>query len=173
MSEPVRWRAYQFLHGLGPRKAARLAAMTGVGQASMLKHLDLLHSIGFVAADDDALPARQRTWRAVPGGLRLSGLEESADVAAMKRWLQVFVMSQGLLLRDWVDAEESWPLAWREAALNYDYWLHLTLPELQQMTDEIHEVTERWNRLSHARSHPAEAEAIYVVTNAFPHRDPR
>lgn len=179
MSEPVRWRAYALLHGLGPQRAARLARRLSVSEASVLKHLRLLQNINFVTSNQPELSERQRLWQVVPGGLRLTGSEESADAEAMRRWMQVFVQAQHLILGEWVETEHLWPLVWRQAALNYDHWLHLTASELQEFTDELHATCQRWSDYSETRAREGgspteEISPVYVVNNAVPvAEDPR
>ena len=175
MCEPVRWRSYGLLHGLGPLRAAQLAQKVSVSEASMIKHLELMEQVGFVRSErDDSKASRYWQWCAVTGGLRLTDLVDSADDAsqeAMRRWMQVFVQSQNLVLRQWAKDEHEWALPWRMASLNYDYWMHLTVEELGQLEAELQAVTNRWDELSRRRGRVEGDSAIYVSTNAFPVRE--
>lgn len=177
MSEPVRWRAYVWLRNFGPRKAAGLARRLGLGETSMLRHLVAMQSVGFVAADDEAVPERQRTWNHVPGGLRLTELVgvETVDAMAMRRWMQAFLLSQHQFLRDWVQEEATWPVEWSQASMNHDYWFRLEPQELEELTQELRGVLEsdKWARRSVERR-PRRDDSqvlVYVPANAIPVRD--
>lgn len=172
MSDLVRWRTYHLLHGLGPHRASKIAKLVSISQASMIKHLQVLEGIGFVTSEGDADRPALQLWRAVPGSLRLSGMEDSEESATnMHNWMRAFALAEHLLLREWVDEEQTWPLVWRRAALNYDYWLHLTSDELQELNNELHAVTEKWDKMSRARTGGDSAYTpVYVATNAIPKR---
>lgn len=171
LADPVRWRTYRLLLGLGPKTAARLAPLVSIGEASMLRHLAVLESIGFVQADSGESAPRRQLWRAVPGGLRLTGHVAATDEQLMRRWLHAYAHAQNLVLREWCDTESRWGEEWREAAMNYDYWMRLTVDELHQMVAELHEVSERWNKKSQERDAPADSEVVYVGLDAVPYRE--
>lgn len=172
MCDPIRWRSYGLLRGLGPMRAKELSAKVAVSEASMLKHLALMEEVGFARPDKETGSApRYQMWSAIEGGLRLTGLEASTNPDHMQQWMQAYLLSQNLLMRTWAKEEATWPIEWREASLNYEYWMKLTLDELQELTDEIQEVTERWKERSRSREKPEGAEAIFISTNAFPVRE--
>ena len=169
MCEPVRWRSYGLLHGIGPLRAAQLAKRVSVSEASMLKHLEMLEQIGFVEADPESSSVpRHRYWRAIPGGLRLTDAIESTQPELMRQWMQVFVQSLNLVMRQWAQEEETWPLDWRHASQNYDFWMHLTSDELNTFTGELLDVARKWDVLSRHRSRVEGAKPVYAALNAFP-----
>lgn len=180
MGDAVRWRTYVYLRAFGPRKAATLSKRIGVGETSMLRHLLAMRDVGFVTADDESKPERQRLWRYVPGGIRLTDVvgKVDTDPAAMRRWMQAYLMSQHLLLKEWVNEETLWPTEWSRAAYNYDYWYELTAEELNQLTEDLRQVLEeKWGhrRVEHRIGPNIDPTLtlVYVPANAIPVRDSR
>ena len=174
MCDPVRWRTYQLLLGLGPLRARQLADLLEISEAAMIRGLEQMQSVGFVHLTDDesGKPVRFRPWRAIRGGLRLSGLEGGSDQAAMARWMRVFVETQVTFLRDWAEQEGRWPVPWREAVLNYDYWATLTVDEISALAHDVHAVIESYVARARDREPPDGAQAIYIAANAFPIQNP-
>ena len=169
MCEPVRWRSYGLLHGLGPLRAAQLAKRVSISEASMLKHLELMADIGFAVADEQSSSSpRHRQWSAIPGGLRLDEVIETTQPELMRQWMQVFVQSQHLVMRQWAQEEETWPPTWRHASQNWDFWMHLTADELNEMTGELLAVGKKWDDLSRKRGRAEGGQPVYATLNAFP-----
>ena len=170
MCNPIRWRAYGQLRGVGPMRALDLARRVEVSEASMIKHLEEMACVGFVrlCEEDEGKQPRWRRWAAIPGGLRLTGMETSADPDVMRRWMQVYAQSQGTELRYWAANEGRWPRTWREAAINYDWWIRLTVEELDQVSRELFSVMERWVDLARDREQPENAATVYASVNVFP-----
>ncbi len=175
MCDPVRWRAYQLLRVHGPLRARQLAQSVGTSEATMMRNLQEMDRVGFITSVDDGSgkQLRFRPWRAIQGGMRLTGLETDFDQDTMARWMRVYVETQMVLLREWADQENGWSDEWREAVLNYDYWLRLTRDEVSALTDELVTVCQKYASMAHSREDIPDAEAIVVTTNVFPIKKPR
>lgn len=169
LCDQVRWRVYGQLRGGGPMRARALADRLGVSEASMVRHLEVLERIGYVVALDPEKAPRWRSWEAVPGGLTVLEVA-GTDPGAMRRWMLTFAAAQAAEVRGWVENDASWPDPVRDAALNYDYWMHLTPAELAQMSRELFDVTQRWAQKCRARAaeRPEGVITVYVSVNAFP-----
>lgn len=169
LSDPFRYRAYECLRTLGDMKGRELASLVHVSEASILKHLRALQDIKFVSSDE-SIPARRRTWHAVPGGVRVDQ-DDSELSDAVAGWLGVAIATQASILRDWIELAETWPEEWRLATEHYDYVLHLTPQELKELSADLHGVMRQWRQLSRAREDRGETdgtEPVYVVTHAAP-----
>lgn len=174
LCDPVRWRVYGQLRGGGPMRAKALADRLDVSEASMLRHLEVLERIGYVLAVDPDRAPRWRLWDAVPGGLTVEAVG-GTDEGAMRRWMRTFAAAQAAEVREWAENDSSWPDSVRDAALNYDYWMHLTPEELDELGRELFETAKRWADRCRGRRDevPAGAITVYVGLNAFPTGRPK
>ena len=182
VSEPVRWRAYQLLRGLGPMRAEELAQRAAVTTASMLRHLRLLRSVGMVDIDPASSSAeRYATWIGVPGGIRLDtpiGNAEFTD-EDLRRWSETFFMVQSFFLNEWAQTESNWPAHVRNTAVSWDYWLHLTEDETLEFSGELEKLLKDWHDRSvqriNERGHRGDPSLSpwYTVISAVPVRQAR
>ena len=96
------------------------------------------------------------------------------DQETVRRWFDVFVQAQNFILTQWAEEELTWSDEWRDIALNFDQWLHLTEAEAKEFTDGLFEYVRGWKRKTSGRSASSSAESgeqftpIYVATQAVP-----
>ena len=189
MSDPICWRAYTMINGLGPitgRGLARVLAsqdksvdadVAAVTEAAVLRSLEDLERIGFVEIVDTGEPVarRWRAWQIVPGGFRLDeigDLDDPVNAAAVARWMRVFVYTTNLILYQWARTEHEWPVQWRDSAVNYDLWMHLTPDQLAEFDRRLYEVRQDYRGVSEANKANNEGSPVYVTVNAVPVRHP-
>jgi len=179
ISDPIRWEIYTRLRNYGARKAPSLARRIGIGETSMMRHLRMLEEAGFVATDDDAVPERQRNWRHIPGGVRLTKLlADGVHPQLIRRWIRGYAVHQAQLHREWVDDMATAPEEWQNASMNMGYWLRLTAEELEELTQDLRAVLEakRWMDTSidvRRDDSDPQQRIVYVPMNAFPVRGER
>ena len=143
----------------------------------MLQHLRVLEGIGFVESDDGLdVPFRRRSWRAVPGGIRLGDLSGDEDyVKEAIAWLKVAILTQAQVLGDWVEVSPGWPVEWRRSVEQWDHVMRaLDESQLRELGEDLHAVTEKWRKVSieqEGQARPAD-RAVYVVTHAVPYPQP-
>ena len=158
-------------------KARELARLVHVSEAGMIQHLRELVSIHFVESlDPETTPFRYRAWSAVPGGVRLGDYAGTEDYTRQADdWLKVAILTQAKVLQDWVSVSDSWPSSWRTAVEQWDHvMLSLDQTQLRQLSLELHNVVERWRKVSISQevSKPSEGRPVYVVTHAIPYPMP-
>ena len=177
MSHPVRWRAYGYLRGLGPQRPVDLVKRLAVSEAVLLHHLRLMRDGGIVQEVPGSSTAeRYSLWEAPGGGLMFSGAVANSayDQETVRRWLDVFVQAQNFILTQWAEEELTWSDEWRDIALNFDQWLHLTEAEAKEFTDGLFDYVRQWKRRTQERSASTTAAdgehftPIYVATQAVP-----
>ena len=174
LADPIRWRAYSMLVGVGAMTTAQLAKRTNVAAGVMAWHLKALVSVGFVL--EQRLEGRRSTWVAVPGGVHLVGNpdEWAAGITdALAQFERVLLLCQGRALQDWASQRSSWPGEWRSASTTWDTTIRLSLDEMAELGQELEQVVDRW--ITKARGRPDEESGteerrpIYVAVNAVPY----
>ncbi|MEO3815207.1 helix-turn-helix domain-containing protein [Plantactinospora sp. B24E8] len=162
ITNPIRFRLYEVLATRGPATAARLAEYVSAAPGSLSYHLRQLAAAGYVEeAPDLGGDARERWWRAVPGGIRFSPadfLDTPAARAAVDAAQQLAVGRRLDRLRRWQEtAVDRWGAEWLGAAVSSDMMLYLTPDELRQFGAEVGELIDRWAERS--RDHRAAQSA--------------
>jgi hypothetical protein len=56
---------------------------------------------------------------------------------------------------EWRASKGSYPRPWQEAAVNSQYLLYLTAPELEQLGREMHDLLSRWTHLEDRLEDPS------------------
>lgn len=173
LAVPTRWEAYQVLRSFGDMKARQLGTLMRISEASALEHVRELARIGFTEPITDATNPRVEVWHAIPGGVRLGAYDPSAEWASVAlAWLRVAVNAQADLLRRWPEVAFTWTAEWLAASEVYDYTMHMTVDELQQLADEFQELMGRWRQRTGDPSREG-VQAVWIATNAFPYpREP-
>lgn len=171
--DPGTWRTYNVLASLGPMRARPLGALAKLSESSALGHLRRLRSIGFATHSVAESQDRYREWKVVPGGLRLNAMVRGGrHDELINRWIAVFLECQQLVMREWTSSRNEWPLEWRDASTTYDWLLKLTIDELGELSDELFELGDRWNKRSKEASvvdlkdDRDERRAVYLSGNA-------
>ena len=177
------------INGLGPITGQGLARVlasqdksvdadvAAVTEAAVLRSLEDLEKVGFVEVVNTGEPVarRWRAWQIVPGGFRLDeigDLDDPINAAAVARWMRVFVYTTNLILYQWARTEHEWPVQWRDSAINYDLWMHLTPDQLAEFDRRIYEVRQTYRDISAANAISDEGSPVYVAVNAVPVNHP-
>jgi predicted ArsR family transcriptional regulator len=169
LAHPLRSRLLGGLRLHGPATATQLAARLGTNSGATSYHLRQLAAAGLVEDDASRSTGRDRVWRASHDATswRSPDFDADPDARAADEWLVRHHASLiGRWLDDWLDERADWPRAWRWAADQSDYHLHLTAEQLASLTGELHAVVERYV----ARQDPDApgAERVTVLLHAFP-----
>ncbi len=170
LAHPLRLGLLRELRTFGPDTASGLARRLGESSGATSYHLRMLERHGFVEEDATRGSGRDRWWRSVhrtttwratqfdddPGAL------EALDVLSRLR-LQHHVD----LLERWVTERDAWSDAWREVALDDDYFLHLPAERVAALAGELRAVAARYAKEEGAPG----AERVTLLLYAVPQRD--
>ena len=170
MANPFRSRMLDALAVDGPSTASALAQRTGQAVGSASHHLKVLAEAGLVVEVPElARDRRERWWRLVAPGTRWSRAEFSEDASAVTAALAAEALGlerQFERARDWLANAES-AGDWDDAAFATQNWLTLSIEELQQLSEELIAVTQRWRHREIADD-GVERETVFVFARGFP-----
>lgn len=180
VAHPVRLRLYEALVANGPSTNARLAQQIPGAPGSLSYHLRQLAKHGFVEeAPELSEDARERWWRAVPGGLHWTeeSLEGNPGAQSVASAAQSILLARQIdRMRSWAHGgQQQWSLAWRSASVNNDSVLRLDARELRELADEVEALFARWLARSRASSTDSgeasgsdERASVFLAVHAFP-----
>jgi DNA-binding transcriptional ArsR family regulator len=170
MANPFRSRMLDALAVDGPSTASGLARRTGQAVGSASHHLKVLAEAGLVVeAPELARDRRERWWRLVSPSTRWSRAEFSDDAGAVTAALAAEALGlerQFDRAREWL-ANAGSAGGWDDAAFATQSWLTLSIEELQQLSEELIAVTQRW-RHRRIPDDGVERETVFVFARGFP-----
>ena len=171
IAHPLRMRLLGLLRRYGADTATGLGRRVGESSGTTSYHLRRLARHGFVEEDAGRGNGRDRWWRAVHRSTVWDATQFDADPGAAEA-LDVFghvrLESQSTLVRTWLETRREWPAAWREAAGEDDYVLHLDAEQLAALAADLRATVERYV----ATPPGPGAERVSVVLYAIPERTP-
>ncbi|WP_328471772.1 helix-turn-helix domain-containing protein [Actinoplanes sp. NBC_00393] len=165
LSHPLRRRLMDVLKVQGPSTASSLATATGQAVGNVSHHLRVLGDCGLLEeAPELARDRRERWWRLVTRSLSWSTedfRDDPATAAVAEAAESLNLDHHTQQVRAWFAAPDEEKARWGQSAFSTDQWLHLTPEELQQVSDEIREVLDRW------RDRPAGGDRRTVFVYAY------
>ncbi|MEV4413053.1 winged helix-turn-helix domain-containing protein [Catellatospora sp. NPDC049609] len=170
LAHPLRARLLGLLRVDGPATATTLARLLATNTGATSYHLRQLADVGLVAEETDLGTGRQRFWRAAHDAStwRPTDFDDDPDARAAAEWIEThqlrFLAEQA---ESWVAAQQTAPLAWREAAMIGDATLTLSPTRLRALNDELWDLIERYRQDPALREEP-EAAQIHVFLASFP-----
>ncbi|MDR3031815.1 MAG: helix-turn-helix domain-containing protein [Kitasatospora sp.] len=144
ISHPLRTRILDALRNAGPATASGLAARLGESSGATSYHLRQLAEKGFVEEDPERGKGRERWWRSVYDGLRVSAIEDFLDHpdaevrGATKAYLQEIASRHTIELATWLGTMHEWSGAWRTAGDISSFRLRLTAERAEELDRKIH-----------------------------------
>ncbi len=146
LAHPLRARLLSALRMGGPATATDLARRLGTNTGATSYHLRRLGDVGLV---EDTLEGvgKRREWRATT---RTHSYTHTAaagdpDAEAAVGWLsRHYLQRLGDELAQWFDAQERWPMQWRDIFGLSDDKVLVTPAQAEQMLAEIAEVLVRY-----------------------------
>ena len=148
-AHPLRMRLYDELERSGPATSAQLAAWTGESRGATSYHLRQLARHGLLEEVPGRGTAKERWWRARPGGYRFNGdrLRRDPDpgtAQAAEALIGSLVQRWSTELGTWVEAARTMPPEWVQASMNHRSAKHLSRAELGEMVAEVLAVIDRY-----------------------------
>lgn len=167
LAHPLRSRLLSALRRGGPKTATALAQELETNSGATSYHLRKLASVDLVV-DTGEGKGKQRMWRAASSSHSwdASDFAGDEDATTALNWLMRDYLAQ-LVTRyqQWLDVEDTWPDAWRDATSMDDEVLELTADQLHELRAEIHAVIERYRAVGQA---DPEARAVAIHHVAYP-----
>ena len=179
LAHPLRFRLLELLQERGPSTASQLGRQVGESSGSTSYHLRQLAEHGFIEEAHELGSARDRWWRAAPGGWTLRGFEmlERPDTRA-DAFAVLDEVRRGRLerLTRWHATASAWGQEWVDASVDATVRLALTAAEMQELRDELLAVVDRWNESLGGRrdsgTAPPGSAIVNLNVDIFPLGDP-
>jgi DNA-binding transcriptional ArsR family regulator len=166
LAHPVRIALFEELALGGAMTATQVGERIGESATTCSFHLRQLAKYGFVEEAGGGT-GRSRPWRLTSAGMSFSPSGDAEAEIASDAVVRMFRERQFERYETWRSTKASYPLAWRQAAVDGQYLLYLTAPELAQFSDEVHELLMRWDRLEGRLEDPSRRPAGSVPVEAL------
>ncbi|MGH8776250.1 MAG: helix-turn-helix domain-containing protein [Jiangellaceae bacterium] len=171
LAHPLRIQIWDALSTYGPATSAKLARRFGESTGATSYHLRQLARHRFVEEIPGRGTARERWWRAVPGGVELHGydmLERSATAEAARLVLGEWSRARAARLEQWITTGvRREDRDWFMASVDMNGTLDLRIEELAELSKQLRELITRWVDAVRDRDDP-DARPVEVQVNAFP-----
>ncbi|MEQ4717052.1 helix-turn-helix domain-containing protein [Nonomuraea sp. B19D2] len=171
LAHPLRVQLVDLLRKHGPSTATRLAERLGVNSGTASYHLRRLGAAGFVEEDTERGNARERWWRSVHRGTRLTdedGLAEREPEAVLA-YMQSVAALYNLRVQQALNELQTMPKPWRRVLDLSSYAFRLTLEEAEKLREDLIEVVERYRR--DGEEAPPDAVRVYLIPQVLPELD--
>ena len=165
LAHPLRSRLLSTLRRGGPATATALATALGTNSGATSYHLRKLESVGLVT-DTGEGEGKRRLWRASTDSHEFepSDFAGDEDAETALNWLQRdYARHLAERYERWLDVEETWPVAWRDALGMNDSFVIATPEQLVQLNAEVDELVARYRRVGQGNP-AARRVAVYTVT---------
>jgi len=169
LAHPMRLSLLRLLRTEGPITATRAAELLGESSASCSFHLRQLAKYG-LAEEAGGGHGRERPWRATATLTDVPEVADDPELAAAAQFFRSIVLKRNFegAMR-WLDARADEPQQWQRAAQFNDLLLYLTAPELEELSQGIQALHERYaDRLTNPELRPPGSRLISYVRLAFP-----
>jgi len=170
LAHPIRWALIEALSVEGTATAARCAEIIGQSHASCSFHLRQLARFGLVE-QAPTTSRRDRPWRltSVRQSWSAGPTGDAARDRAAHDLTRVFVHRETERIRRWVGDQASAPIEWRRAAFHTGVLTWLTPAELDEMSDAVSAVMQRYaERIDAPQTRPAGARPVRLFSVGFP-----
>jgi predicted ArsR family transcriptional regulator len=169
LAHPKRLTLVGLLRTQGPLTATKAGELLGESSASASFHLRQLAKYGLVEEAGGGR-GRERPWRATAMFTAWPEVADTPELAAASSLLRVLLAERYFeQLMRWLEARESEPEAWQEAAQFGDSVLYVTAEELQELGRRQQALVEGYlDRLTRPELRPAGARPVVYLRLAFP-----
>jgi DNA-binding transcriptional ArsR family regulator len=166
LAHPVRIALFEELALGGAMTATQVGERIGESATTCSFHLRQLAKYGFVEEAGGGT-GRSRPWRLTSIGMSFSPSGDAEAEIASDAVVRMFRQRQFDRYQAWRSTKASYPLEWRQAAVDGQYLFHLTAPELAQFSNEVHELLMRWDRLEGRLEDPSKRPAGSLPVEAL------
>lgn len=167
LAHPLRSRMLSELRLGGPATATDLARELGTNTGATSYHLRQLARVGLVVDTGDG-DRKRRVWAASATETLLDPSDVAGDADAETAlgwlahdWLRHFTEKFGR----WLDAQVTWPVAWRDAAGMSDYAVLVTAEQMGELSAQLDALISRYARVGAGNP---DAKRVAVYTASYP-----
>lgn len=172
LAHPMRLALLRLLRTEGPITATRAAELLDESSASCSFHLRQLAKYGLVEEAGGG-HGRERPWRATATLTNVPEVVADPELAAAAQLFRAIVLERNFegAMR-WLDVRADEPVEWQRAGQFNDLLLYLTAAELEELSDNIQALHERYaDRLTSPELRPPGSRLVTYVQLAFPTLD--
>ncbi|HUZ54947.1 MAG TPA: helix-turn-helix domain-containing protein [Streptosporangiaceae bacterium] len=169
LAHPIRMSLIGLLRTEGPLTATRAAELLGESSATCSFHLRQLGKYG-MAEEATGGQGRERPWQATTMSTDVPDFADDPDLAAASG-LYRSVLAERYFdwLKRWLDQQPAEPAEWQRAELFGDKLLYLTVRELSELGQKLHDVFDEYvDRTARPELRPPDSRLISVLQFAFP-----
>lgn len=169
LAHPKRLALVGLLRTQGPLTATKAGELLGESSASASFHLRQLAKYGLVEEAGGG-QGRERPWRATAMFTAWPDVAGTPELAAASGLLRIVLAERYFdQLMRWLEARDSEPEAWQEAARFGDSLVYLTAEELRELGRRQQALVEGYlDRLTRPELRPAGARPVVYLHLAFP-----
>jgi DNA-binding transcriptional ArsR family regulator len=169
LAHPKRLALVGLLRTQGPLTATKAGELLGESSASASFHLRQLAKYGLVEEAGGGR-GRERPWRATAMFTAWPEVADTPELAAASSLLRVLLAERYFeQLMRWLEARDSEPEAWQEAAQFGDSLVYVTAAELHELGRQHQALVEGYlDRLTRPELRPAGARPVVYLQLAFP-----
>lgn len=173
LTHPVRLALLEALSLEGPLTATAAGELIGESPTTCSFHFRQLAKYGFVEEAATG-PGRLRPWKIVNVGMRWSDVTEDPETSVAAKSLERMVFDRALgRLAQYMTAKESFPKVWQEASQNVETILWVTPAELEDATNEILDIFNRFReRITDPSARSEGALPVEALMFTYPIRLP-
>jgi DNA-binding transcriptional ArsR family regulator len=175
LAHPLRSRLLTTLRVAGPATATDLATTLATNSGATSYHLRRLESIGLVE-DTGEGEGKRRLWRAATHSHSYwaSDMAGDEDAETALNWLsRDYIRHLTDRYERWLDVEQAWPLAWRDALGLSDSHVLATPEQVEEMRRELAAVVSRYRRVGQGNPEARRVAAYSVLYPIDLDRAPR
>lgn len=169
LAHPMRLTLLRLLRTEAPITATRAAELLGESSASCSFHLRQLAKYG-LAEEAGGGHGRERPWRATAMLTDVPEVTGDPELAAAAQLFRSVVLERHFEgATRWLNARASEPEEWQRAAQFNDLMLYLTAPELEELSQGVQALHERYaERLTSPELRPPGSRLVHYVQLTFP-----
>jgi DNA-binding transcriptional ArsR family regulator len=169
LAHPKRLALVGLLRTQGPLTATKAGELLGESSASASFHLRQLAKYGLVEEAGGG-QGRERPWRATAMFTAWPDVADTPELAAASSLLRVLLAERYFeQLMRWLEARDSEPQSWQEAAQFGDSLLYVTAEELRELRHQQQALLGGYlERLTRPELRPPGARPVLYLHLAFP-----
>lgn len=174
LAHPLRSRLLSLLRLHGPATATGLADLLDTNTGATSYHLRKLASVGLVEDTGEGV-GKRRLWAPTTRSHSYvpSDFADDPDAGAALTWLSHhYVQQMAERMTAWYDAQDAWPVAWRDACGMGDDAVLATPDQVSRMMAEVAEVVERYREAGAGDPAARKVLVATALTPIEPHDPP-
>lgn len=167
-AHPLRVKLFELLEERGPATATKLANQVGESSGSTSYHLRQLSRHGLIQELPQRGTAKERWWRANPGGYSINGdifRRDPNTAAAAEMLLAANFHQRAEEIFRWLQESRTTPHEWVQASVNNRTTLMLTRSELEELRNDVMTMLQRYRAISAVRQSDTDVANTHSISS--------